>query len=421
MSFVSGSLQRKPLLSYSYPHWSTQFNDLRNPASLGRTPDEQERATLRELKVQALFQQHTIIRDADAVNHLPLLELILEDNHALDAGIVFSLRPGIESFTELNERTGTRRAHPDRYEKVKPFVRKLDSLMTTSGALVAEPGIPGNVDAFRTNLERVLRSSYLQAKDKDLLREAIAKADSSSGASLLGFGELYDHLVRSRGVSPDGRLIKACRAAHALVIPSALGIRCSSSDQDLDPALVAIVLGHEGGGMINAGQWTDLYPRKILVDDAVDMMPFEKIKEHRSRFGEKLGYFSAARALHAAAGTPALEKAFIKYLECLEQYILAIGKDCRVELAGWHKETVRKHRASRDARERALSFGIPIIVAAAGSLITLAPIPISLATAAGTGLALLREARRARSPAPLDRLLSGTTVSLPVANPAGEK
>jgi hypothetical protein len=411
--------KRQPLLDWrrSELTWSTQFADLRSPTSLGKTALERERTTRRELKQQALFQICTVIRDADVVNNPTLLRLILDNTDSIQVSIlnqmhVLAIRSDVGSFSELNELAGERRAHPRVYQTTKPLVKRLDALLFEKHAWIGEVERSTGKDTFRKLLERIWTSSHLSDSQKRLLQTAIERADSGSKERILRFGDIYSHLVRQKRLSPNSDLIQWCRAAHVLTVPAELHIAPSSADQDLEPACVAFVLGHETNALVDSTEWSHMFPRKILSDDALDCMTFDEIVRYR-QLGDITGYFDSAQALTKAFNSPQREKAFIAYLKCLENYLVAIGAQAKVELVDWQRAVTNRY-LKKEIRSEALCYAIPVIVTEVCSLLTHSPIPIGTATAVFTGLKTLRDLRRLRKPRPIERLLSGTTVTPPV-------
>lgn len=132
-------IKRQPLSRWDRGRlsWSTQFNDLRDPASLGETALAKCRTLLRELKRQALFESCTIIRDADLVNNSVLLKLLLDDVDELQAAFrnethLLSIRTGVDNLTEVTDNAGIRRAHPSAYSRLRPLVKRLDTLISAT-------------------------------------------------------------------------------------------------------------------------------------------------------------------------------------------------------------------------------------------------------------------------------------------------
>lgn len=109
----------------------TQTNDLRKPASLGSSPRD---TLLRDLKINALFQERLLIRDIDIINSAPLQEIIRDNaarfHSALEARVfLLGLRSEAPSFTELNRVQGERRAFPHLCELSESFCAEFDRFL----------------------------------------------------------------------------------------------------------------------------------------------------------------------------------------------------------------------------------------------------------------------------------------------------
>ncbi|MBZ5724449.1 MAG: hypothetical protein LAP87_05580 [Acidobacteriia bacterium] len=415
------AVQRVPLSGFDRAqfNWSTQFNDLRSPSSSGATRQERDKRLTREIKTQALFERRTLIRDADVVNNLELLSLIVTDAEGvqielLGGGHLLCLRSGAESFTEVNETAGTRRAYPSRYLKLRRLIKLLDLTLADKCARVLEVDKPGTVDTFRANLERICRAPFLPEPDKELLGKAMQRSGLGLRDRFLRFGDVYDYLVRHRRLSPQSDLIQWCRAAHTLSVPKELGIAPSTLDQDFAPMQVAYVLGHDQACAFNAAPWRHLFPRRIISDEVLDGLEFKTIMRFR-HLASEIGYFDAVETLRASFGSSS-GGPFVSYLKCLDEYFLAMRLEAKVELYDWQAELARRCMETGALQEQALAYGIPVVLASAYSLITQAPFPISEAVAVAAGIELLRGFYRTRKPRSPGRLMSGTTV-VPVHRP----
>jgi hypothetical protein len=397
--------------------WSTQFNDLRKIESSGTSPEVRRENLRMELKKQGLLQSHTLIRDADSVNNIDLLDLVDSNVDAIQSGIahgthVFGLRSDAESLTQVNDNAGLKRAYPERFEKVKLLVKNLDILLEQSEVVVADVKLPVGNDVFNDNIKRLLGSSHLSASESDMLRLAHQTATVACNSKLLRFGDLYDELVRHKAQAPESNLLQWCRAAHVLAAPASIGLPPSSANDDIHPVHAAFFCGVGNNHITSSAPWLELFPRNILTDRAVRALTFEDIVRCR-RHGLQIGYFEASNRLHSELGSSNFERSFISYLKSLEEYLIAISLEAKVELVDWQKEVTRRYFTERTIIETTATWGIPVILAVGYSLITHAPLPIDEAGAIGAGLEALRRFRRARKPAQLERLLKGTTVSLP--------
>src|SRR5271157_2768563 len=357
------------------PDWPV----LGDPRGLGSTRVEKERTIRRELKRQALFERCTVVRDADLVNNALLVNLILDDTDALQLGFshgthLLSIRSGLECLTEVNEAAGSHRANPEMYSKAKRLVARMDALVTAKRLPVAAIDSTHHVDLFRSHLNRLCASSFLSEPEQRQLGIAIERSTATSEGRLR-FGDIYDYLVRKRRFSPRSDLIQWCRAAHVLTVPSDLRIAPSCSDQDLAPHQAAFILGHHEEQCVDTRRWFQKFPRRILTEDALDALTFHEIIRFRD-IGTRLGYFDVVAALQGALGSQSLDKTFVSYLKVLEEYLLAIGVDFKVELVDWQAELARRYMNAKEYQSMGLvSFGIPVILTATYCLVTQTPFP----------------------------------------------
>jgi hypothetical protein len=153
----------------------------------------------------------------------------------------------------------------------------------------------------------------------------------------------------------------------------------------------------------------------VLPEQVLDGLTFKDIIRFRNT-GVKLGYFDAIGDVQTSFGSASFDNAFLLYLKVLEQYLVAIGVEVRIELVDWQEQLARSYTDKREYEAMSLvSFGIPVILGATYSLVTQTPFPVSEVLGIGTGVEFLRRIRNASKPPALRRLLSGTTVTPPAA------
>jgi hypothetical protein len=399
------------------PAWSTQFDDLRDSASLCQPGQNRIQTLRRELKQQALFDHQTVVRDSDLVNNVELLELMLDDTDrirtTLAEGVhLLSIRSTAATFTEVNEQAAKRRAHPSRYEAVKPLLARVDPLLTEHEIPIAEVERPRGAGGFSRHLRRIADSQHISGREREVLFDALPQVEPGEPNEPLRFGDLYDLLVRNKQMSPSDNLIRWIRAAHILTIPVELGLPPSTSDRDLSPSQVAFLVGHGEEAAVDMSQWMDLFPRRILTDVAIDQLTFPDIMRLRS-IGKRLGYFDAVSAAHNAYGTPMVGRAMVAYLKVLEEYLKAMALETKIELTDWQRVLASGDVQRRDMYEKWWFCGVPTILTfGIGAIITQSPLPFAFA-----GFALGNFAKethswiRAHKPLPMSELLAGCTLT----------
>jgi hypothetical protein len=305
---------RKPLAAWKPGSllWTTQFNDLRDPHSLGGTPSERLQRVLLEIKSHALLLPRMLIRDADVVNHITLQDLILKNTDgirgAFESGtIVLGIRSNAASFSEINEKTGENRAFPNLYLEAQRRLTEVEQFLHQRRIEVAEMPGAGPLDKFGRNLQTILVSDMLSQEEDRLLRGGIAIAtDRSATTNHLRFGDLYNFLVREKNCDPYGDLVQWCRAAHVLVLPE---FAPSTADRDLRPEMVAVILNYRHEQINDPDKWISLYPNRILPEPVLLTMRFDKIAELRA-VGQQLGYFDSALAVQQAFGTASFDETY---------------------------------------------------------------------------------------------------------------
>lgn len=413
--------------------WSTQFSDLRNRNSLGKTRTEQHRQTLLEIKSHALLLPRILIRDADLVNHMRLQEMIVKNVHGIrgaieNGSIVLGIRGNAGNLTEVNETAGIRRAFPKRYLKAQTPLAKIDQFLSDREICLAEGAAPTR-NQFARNLRRVL--PQLDPQEADLLQEGISVAEENCcDGSALRFGDIFDFLVRKRHGDPYGNLVQWCRAAHLMVFPGQPSFAPSTADRDLRPEMVAVIANYKRAKIQDPRGWIDLYPRRILPEDKLLTMSFDEIAAIRET-GQKIGYFQAVydvqNTVHQALDSRAFESANEIYLRRLAEYLEKMGTALSFELVDWQRDAVQKLVNIDEATANALCYAVPYSLGgatAAGMFILamLAIVPMEAAAvlaqaameAAGKtaeGLTKLRAVRAALRPSPLSKLLAGTTIT----------
>jgi hypothetical protein len=419
--------------------WSAHFDDLRPAASI---PGERQKILLRELKTLALFKPYTLIRDAAVINSLELQDWIVNDHayirSAFHTGaLVIGLRQDRESLPQLHEHTGRNRAYPERYEDCKfggSEVQRYLEELSVNGAIAPQQGRPahpcvvdlpvGPSDLFEEGLGRV--HNHLTTHDSDLLKTAIEVAKYRGGAPLR-FGHIHDYLVQERSLARDSELIQLCKTAHVLAVPGALKLPIASADGDIDLWRACKVMGASPREARDPERLQELWPAQILTLNALDNLDFQMIAARRLE-GERLGYFDAVANLHAGLWSDDCESKYVRFLELLAEYLIAIG-GAKVELIPKAK-ALAKAKLDRDERvAKRWLWGVPVaagiasgVVGAVVTLVTLNPVPLALASLAvgfgggnvlGGVLERSREWWREGHKPPLQRMLEDTLAFAP--------
>ncbi len=402
--------------------WSTQFNDLRSQKKLGGSLVARQRALLRELKLFGIFERQMVIRDADVVNSLPLLHLITGERSPIRPGIVdgvytLGLRRGASSFSEVNHQAGENRAYPKRYLETQRLVETLDQFLKDESILIADIDSIGK-DAFGSHLRRLLKSGLLLGEEGECLADAIEQA-KALGESDLRFGSIYAQLSEMMKASNADRhsllhLIRWCRAAHVLTVPSDLGLPVTSSDKDLRPAQVSFILARNASEEQPPALKDHIFPKGVLTDDFLERMTIADMLKYRDR-GFRMGYFSAADKLQVATGA-AVKAATHEYLRALEEYMIAIAADGKAELVDLEKELAQRKVDLREFLEMFAATAIPVVIGGASLLTTHTPLGAAATAAMSTGVSLLNLGRylyRQQHKVPLKRLIEGSTHTAP--------
>lgn len=362
--------------------------------------------------MQALFSPMTVIRDADIINHADLLDMLERNSASIRAAflcgaLALGIRDSAESLSEINESIGEKRASPEMYAKARERLPGIESWLAGTGLPLVETST-ATINAFREHLDVVLDSGALSPRDEDILRPSIEIArEASAGNGPLRFGDVIRE-VRSRGGSDS--LIQWCRAAHVLVAPRTHGIPPSTADQDLRPEMVTLLCLREGSSEATR-RWADLYPRKILTEDALMNLSFDRISVLRSK--GYLRYFDAVKSVQLAFGTPAFDSVYGDYLAALAEYIEAIGEAQSAQMVDWQKALLDQRVEVEEEKAKGLLWAIPIMMLSSLELMTMTIAPGAVKGLA-EGVERLRASRSRRSPGALLRLKKGTTVT-PVA------
>ncbi len=414
-------LDRKPITSFGAESfaWTTQFNDLRTPSSLGATEDEAYRRVQVELKTLALLMPRVLIRDQDVVNHLMLQRMIRRNvcgiRHALEHRIiVLGIRSFAESFSEVNEQAGEERAFPRLYVRAKESLTKIDSILKNERISVVEVDRSAETDRFAENLEKVLAGELLCDSDKVLLQDAINRTrERFPERPRLHFGDMYQYLVGDKMQEPYGEVVQCCRAAHSLVHPEFVTFAPSASDRDLRPRMVAHILNQPGATINDPDRFFDLYPKRIFSDSVLEGMSFEDIRRLR-REGFDHGYFDSARVLKEKVGMPDFESAYESYLRHLAEYLNLIGKELSLELIDWQKALLKKQINIDEKRRTAHAWGVPMAISAAFAIMTWSMVPMAIGAGVAKGVKKYGDYWNAKRPDSLSKLLSGLSVTPPV-------
>lgn len=417
-----GEFKSSPLV------WTTQFNDLRSPLSLGANVEQRYLRIQLELKLLALLLPRALIRDANLVNHPELLQMLRDDvaciRTAFERGaILLAIRDTASNLVEVNEGAGPNRAFPQRYGAAQLQLPEIDSwLRDRQVGLVGTPA-GAETDSFALNLEKILSEQKISEQNSAALRTAIQASRQLNGeASLLRFGDVYRHLVGKRPKRASSELVQWCRAAHVLVAPVAHSLPASTADQDLPPRMSAFLCGHAEAFMPDTFKWIDLYPRRVLTDETLFQMNFKAIAGFRKTpYG--IAYFKAAKAMQQAFAAEDFEKKYADYLGCLSEYLEFIGAEMRVELVGWQDALLRRQVKIEESDAKIFGWGTPIVmmgVAAPFAIWTSSPLDFMkgaalVAGVVGAGIAGIRSLRESRNPSRLAKLLSGTTVTSPAS------
>jgi hypothetical protein len=405
-------LERKPVTAWLPGSlvWSTQFNDLRTERSMGSDPATRRRRLNTELRMLALFSPRTVIRDADAVNHIDLLDMLQRNSAGVRAAfncgaLVFGIRDSAASLSEVNEQARGNRAFPARFALAKEKLLAVDAWLADTGLTLVETATTGR-DTFSEHLNVIADSGSLPAADEDVLRSAIEIARQSCvGEAPLRFGHVIRE-VEARGASRE--LVQWCRAAHVLVAPTEHKLPPSTADQDLRPEMVALLCRGSTVTPKLTRRWTDMYPKRILSEDSLLSLKFDDIARLRSKGDPH--YFRAAMKVQLAFGTSGFEAAYGDYLAALADYIEAIGADPSAQMIDWQKALLDQRVEVKEEWNKVLLWAIPILFTTALGFVTVS-VAAGVAAALTTGVERLRSIRGKRTPSALLRLQRGTTVT----------
>jgi hypothetical protein len=259
--------------------WSLHFNDLRPPGADGFG------GILNELKTLALFDDVTLIRDADIVNHIELLQIFRQNidvfRSAILAGVfVFPIRQDVDSFTHLNDRAGLKRAHPERAEIASSYLAEFDQFLAINELVTPEMEVRTENSTFRVLLSRVMTHLKPKAVQYDLLQRTIAAAEKDSLGSQLRFGDIYKALMQPTNVDlvQINELVQWCRTAHVLTTPYELCLPPTSANSDIDPWNIAVVLGHSvTEENIRKNSWFERFPKLIPNIGWIEKLTFNEI------------------------------------------------------------------------------------------------------------------------------------------------
>jgi hypothetical protein len=411
-------LLRKPIAKWprSSLVWTTQFNDLRTPASVGSNYTERYRRVQLELKMLALLLPCAVIRDADIVNHIELLDLLQRDvdgfRSVFERGaITLGIRETASSLVDVNEKAAKNRAFPERYDKVRIQLPQIDRWLGEQQVVLVETSANVRVDRFAANLRTILNAHRLSGQEEEILEKAIlASRQRNDPDSLLRFGDIYRYILDNGLTSSNSDLLQWCRAAHVLVAPAAHALPPSTVDQDLRPEMITLLYGRGEALALDPDRLLNLYPRRILSDDTLMRMDFPTIVRLRSK-AIQLGYFQAAHAIQQPSEAAQFEKNYISYLRTLAEYLELIARELSVELVDWQKLLLERQVKIEEKEALALCWGVPFLVLTPIAIATVSWVPIQLAGLVGMGLTQLQSLRSTGAPSPLTKLLLGTTVT----------
>ena len=409
-------LERKPVTAWAPGSlvWSTQFNDLRTDRSLGSDAAARRNRLNIELRTLALLAPRTVIRDADAVNHIDLLQMLERNSGGIRAAfecgaLVFGIRDSAASLSEVNEVAGENRAFPERFAEAGKRLGIVDDWLADRQLTLVETATTGK-DTFSDHLDVILKSGRLTYEDEDTLRKAIVAARlSSDGVGSLRFAEVFTR-VNAEGASAE--LVQWCRAAHVLGPPTEHGLPPSTANQDLRPDMVSLLCRRSTVSPMLTRRWTDMYPRKILTEEALLSLSFDDIAHLRKKVDAK--YFNAARTVQLAFGTSAFDHVYGDYLAALAEYIDTIGADYCVEMVDWQKVLLDQRIALEEEQAKVLLWSIPILITRLLELATMSVFP-GVSGGITTAGERIRGVREKVAPKRLLRLQKGTTVT-PVDN-----
>lgn len=411
-------LLRKPIADWTRSPlvWTTQFNDLRNPMSLGSEAGARYRRIQLELKMLALLLPRAVIRDSDVVNHIELLDLVQRNvdgvRSVFESGIVtLGIRESASSLVDVNERAGQNRAYPERYGAARSQLPGVDSWLRERRVVLVETPADVKSDGFAANLQKIVDGRVLSAGDEEILRKAMAVSRELRGdEALLRFGDVYQYVLGKGLGSSHGDVVQWCRAAHVLIAPAAHALPPSTVDQDLRPEMVTFLCGGPEGVALDPEKWTNLYPRRILHDEALMRMDFATVERLRVQ-ARRIGYFDAALRIQRGARSEDFERSYEAYLRTLGEYLEIMGKELSVELVPWQKVLLDRRVKVEEEEAKGLWWSVPILIGVTLSIVTWSVVPVGLLGVAVPGLERIRSLRAARAPSPLSRLLSGTTVT----------
>jgi len=395
---------------------ATQFNDLSMSTFAPATFCNNRKLFLLELKRQALFHDITIIRDADIVNHVGIVEVAANNeqyflNNLTELGHLFCIRDGFESYSEINELASNKRAFPGSYEEMKAPLKRLDTVL--ENIPVAEINLDKKSDLFLDHLRKGIDSPALYCKEKEDLAFSIDRALCKSCGGFVRFGDIYSVLINDRGYKETGNLVQFCRAAHSLIVPVSLGVNHLIANNDFDGMHLRVILGENGEPISVARQ--NLLPKKIIMDGGLETLSFSDIVRIRKK-GREIGYFSALNRLCSCKDAKEKQIFFTDYMEKLSEYFVAMSMEGNVELHDWQRDVVYKRINDLTSRYDSLFFALPVLIS--GILISILPLPVGAITSvAANSLGNIAKSsyHNARQKTPLERLVNGSTV-FPLAN-----
>ena len=404
--------------------WSLHFNDLRS------LEDNAAEITLNELKMMALFDETVLIRDADVVNHLQLLDIFTNNTadfrEAVRAGIfVFPIRADADCFSQVNDRAGSARAYPDRHGIASMHLPIFDRYLADWGIIT--PQIERRVEAntFPTLLERVMPHLTAKTFQYDLLQKTLNEAKETYEGKHIQFGKIYEFLNTHQRSHPKdvGELIQWCRVAHVLTVPYELGLAPTSANHDIDPWSVAIVLGHSvTEPKLNRSVWFGRFPELIPDEDWIKHLSFRDIVRLRDH-GFQAGYFQAVAALqHIDQQSQLFEHAYEEYLVCLSKYLQALEWQTKARFVRW-QEVLADDLAKLRKEYESYWFRTPVIIGFIGGAVAMAHLsPLASAATGVIGATLelgkaLCDRRRIKHPEPIAALLSRGITRTPPKKP----
>lgn len=384
-------LQRKPSEHWRYlksdATWATHLNDIRILAKSGEKPDWQ-RTLLRELKLLCLFHgRRVILADSDLNNNPSFQELFLHDVHGIRSAfassrLLLALRDTATGLADLNRQQGRRRANPEMADRARPFAEMFDAFHDDKGLVAVEWKLAASADGFEQAVKRLAFDSLspLSTDDRDIVQQAMKAARDVDPEGRLFFGNIYDHIVRKLQYPNTHAAVQGVRAAHMLSTCRRLGFSPSVPLLDGDVSYAQFVSGSTSTPLSDSLVRSAPLPSRILTDASLDAIDFSLIPTLQD-LGDSIGYFAALEAARLACGSPAFGEAYVSYLQKLEEYLQALGREASIELLDWQKQVLRAKREEIDAdatRKTVFAVCLPLLV-----------VPVAVVLSGMSGFALV--------------------------------